>query len=458
MKKIKKSLSFFLTLALMLSAFSFTAFANAQADSCGENLEWTLEEGVLTISGTGEMTATPWEDQKDSIEKVVIGKGVTSILDGAFVQYTNLVEFIVDEENTAYSSLEGGLFNKDKTEFVRFPCGSPLEEYHLPLSVNKIGDEAFAYCKNIVKATNGGSITSLGERSFYDCDKLNSYHFCTGLKYIGKYAFADCDSLPDAFFHAWTVTIEEGAFSGCDKLSNIFMNYCHDVNIGDFAFADCPELWRLVLNMDKKFNIGKGAFVGCPKLVEFEVLTRDFYIGEKAFGYMSFDGDEKVENFTIIGYKNTDVESYTSENGFTFLDFETFPEYIDFTTYTLPNVRERTTVEFIEDRIKNNFVHVQWVYDKDRNLLHAYDILGTGSFFTRGDEGGCFTVIVKGDVDGTGTVDSADYLRIKSQFYNGEALTGVFYTAADVDNNGTVNTTDYLKVKSYFLGIYDLYA
>lgn len=30
--------------------------------TCGENLTWELKDGILTISGTGEMTQAPWLD------------------------------------------------------------------------------------------------------------------------------------------------------------------------------------------------------------------------------------------------------------------------------------------------------------------------------------------------------------------------------------------------------------
>ena len=59
MKK-KANLRFFgllLSLAMVLGCFTFASYAADETASgtCGENVTWTLEGGVLTISGSGEM-------------------------------------------------------------------------------------------------------------------------------------------------------------------------------------------------------------------------------------------------------------------------------------------------------------------------------------------------------------------------------------------------------------------
>jgi len=58
--------------------------------ACGDDLTWELDtEGTLTVSGTGDMwdytsSNAPWYSHRDSIKKVVIENGVTSIGAGAF--------------------------------------------------------------------------------------------------------------------------------------------------------------------------------------------------------------------------------------------------------------------------------------------------------------------------------------------------------------------------------------
>lgn len=64
---MKKVISLILALTLMLS-MAVTASAESGSGTCGDNLTWTLQNGVLTISGTGDMTdydgnaVSPWKE------------------------------------------------------------------------------------------------------------------------------------------------------------------------------------------------------------------------------------------------------------------------------------------------------------------------------------------------------------------------------------------------------------
>jgi hypothetical protein len=112
------------------------------------------------------------------LEAVYIGKGVSSIIDGAFSFGESLSDFFVSEENLYYSSVEGILFNKDKTELIAFPANktayytvpesvvkihadcfdySQLVEIIIPKTVCEIGEEAFGRCKRLEKITYGGT-------------------------------------------------------------------------------------------------------------------------------------------------------------------------------------------------------------------------------------------------------------------------------------------------------------
>lgn len=56
---------------------------------CGENTTWSVKNGILTISGRGEMGDSyeeplPWADFDDAVTKIVLGSDVTNIGGGAF--------------------------------------------------------------------------------------------------------------------------------------------------------------------------------------------------------------------------------------------------------------------------------------------------------------------------------------------------------------------------------------
>ncbi len=68
-----------------------------------------------------------------------------------------------------------------------------------------------------------------------------------------------------------------------------------------------------------------------------------------------------------------------------------------------------------------------------------------------------YLAVVMGDVDGSGIVDTTDYLRIKYYCLNTITLDSAYFEAADVDGSASIDSTDYLRIKAHFLGNFDLY-
>jgi len=67
--------------ALIVAICATTLAWADDSGSCGENVTYSFVEstGTLTISGTGDMSNSPWYSYRSSIKKVVINNGVTSI-------------------------------------------------------------------------------------------------------------------------------------------------------------------------------------------------------------------------------------------------------------------------------------------------------------------------------------------------------------------------------------------
>ncbi len=68
-----------------------------------------------------------------------------------------------------------------------------------------------------------------------------------------------------------------------------------------------------------------------------------------------------------------------------------------------------------------------------------------------------YTVIIKGDVNGDGTVNSSDILTLTAHVTASSRLSGVSLLAADVDYDGVVNSTDILSAKGHVVTISNLY-
>ncbi len=93
------------------------------------------------------------------------------------------------------------------------------------------------------------------------------------------------------------------------------------------------------------------------------------------------------------------------------------------------------------------------VTDKNGKELESSN-LGTGVVVKAGDT--VYKVVMKGDVDASGVVDSTDYLRLKKVFL-GDLPTpeGIYMYSADMDQNEKIDATDYLQIKKVFLGTFE---
>jgi hypothetical protein len=118
------------------------------AHKCGENATWELKDGVLTISGTGDMYdytqyhtgVAPWDDSRFFITKVVIEEGITKIGSGAFCDCDNLANVTIPKSVTSIGSM------------AFFGC-EKLSNVTIPASVTNIGYGAFDQCEMLSEIT-----------------------------------------------------------------------------------------------------------------------------------------------------------------------------------------------------------------------------------------------------------------------------------------------------------------
>ena len=149
-------------------------------------------------------------------------------------------------------------------------------------------------------------VTELGDRLFYDCDKLATITLPSGLKKIGNYTFYDCDKikeivLPDtleeigesAFYQCELLNTISGAssltrvkryaFQGCNRL-NTFIGPNNIQYVGDYAFQDCYN-WRNRFELLSIVEIGNGAFWGNYRIRTLILPDTLTSIGSSAFMY-----------------------------------------------------------------------------------------------------------------------------------------------------------------------------
>lgn len=92
-----------------------------------------------------------------SLEAVTILGGIKEIGECAFAKCEKLTAITVSLENENYSSLDGVLFTKDKSELICYPSGKTNSAYTIRSSVKKIHKMAFSGCAALTTVNYNGT-------------------------------------------------------------------------------------------------------------------------------------------------------------------------------------------------------------------------------------------------------------------------------------------------------------
>lgn len=203
----------------------------------------------------------------DRLTSVTIGNSVTTIGDEAFEWCGSLTGITVDVNNANYSSDSYGvLFNKNKTELIKYPAGNTRISYEIPDSVITIGNDAFKCCNNLTKVTIGSGVTTIGKYAFYNCDGLTDITIPDSVTTIGNYAFRSCYRLASVTIPDSVTTIGDNTFCYCESLTSVTIPEGVTA-IGDWAFYGCDSLTSITIP-DSVTAIGDRAFRYCDSLTD----------------------------------------------------------------------------------------------------------------------------------------------------------------------------------------------
>ncbi len=268
---------------------SVTSIGNYAFEYCENITSVTIPDSVTSIGFRVFSNCT-------SLTSITIPNSVTSISGEAFENCTSLTAINVASENSNYVSVNGVLYNKDKTTIICYPAGKKDNNYKIPDSVTEIDDYAFNGCISLSSVTIPNSVTSIGVYAFEYCASLKSITIPDSVPLVGPGAFSNCTNLT-------SVTIQNGV-----------------MYIGNEAFANCISLTGITIP-DSVTWIGRYSFDGCTSLTSITIPNSVTSIGKKAFGYY-YDYDMncgvKYNDFKIKCYSNTVGEQYAKDNGFTY--------------------------------------------------------------------------------------------------------------------------------------------
>ena len=235
----------------MANATEIVASGYCGAEGDGSNLKWTLDsEGTLTISGTGAMKSydqndSPWQ-WNNSIKKLVLEEGITSLGDKAFIGCKNI---------------KGKL--------------------NIPNSVKEFGYWVFAWCENLSgEIVISENVEKIDTNPFLGCAGLTKVILHENNKnfYTDGYILYDADKTMVIF---GVNSSEKNGIIIKDGVTQI----CQD------AFRECTDIkGELILPSSVK-KIKRWAFMGCTGLTgDINIPEGTTTVEYNAFCYSGFDG------------------------------------------------------------------------------------------------------------------------------------------------------------------------
>lgn len=202
--------------------------------TCGDNLTWKLDdEGTLTISGKGAMTewvnidSAPWKTYSNTINKVVIQPGVTSIGKNAFSLCTNLESITIPKSVT---SIGWGAFQE---------CGS-LKSITIPEGVTSIGDSAFEDCRGLTSISLPESVIKIGNYAFKSTALTGKFVIPSGVTKIGDGLFENCQKLTEVVIPDGITFIGPYAFKYTGITSFVIPDGIQTINVDTF-YGTCLD-------------------------------------------------------------------------------------------------------------------------------------------------------------------------------------------------------------------------
>lgn len=290
---MKKIISFMLSFVILVTSIVGIGITVSASDlpvsgKCGTNAFWKYDSksSTVTLFGDGavydyDVGSQFWIDittgEKFDIKHLIIKEGITSVGKCTFYGCTELLsislpdslteigfsafgncfnletvnipanlktsfdysglaylynykEINVDDSNNQYSSLDGVLFNKNKTELIKYPQNKTDKSYTVPDTVKKIDSKAFYNNHYLETVKIPSSVKEIEIYAFADCLSLNNIDL-NKIEKIGDYAFEKCNNLKTVTVPKAVSYIGENPFRECQSLEMIKVdsenpNYC----------------------------------------------------------------------------------------------------------------------------------------------------------------------------------------------------------------------------------------
>lgn len=192
------------------------------------NKSYRLPDETKTMSGNWPFYKVEYLEVVDINQVTTVEKFVDYYSGGApevstvFLICNKLTEIKVSENNPAFSTIDGVLFDKQKGCLEAYPSGSKRETYIIPDGVKSIRYGAFNWGQYLTSVTVPASVKTFGENAFINSFPLKEIHLKSSTpptleKSIGTFDFKEFEG---------TIFVPEGTLSAY-RSANVWSKYAN---------------------------------------------------------------------------------------------------------------------------------------------------------------------------------------------------------------------------------------
>ena len=246
----------------------------------------------------------------EALKKLVITSGHLNngaIGVGSFAGCSALERIEVADDLEDYSSQDGILYDKEKTQVIFVPRAIK-GAVTLPESVIKIGEEAFRGCSSLESIVIPEGVSEIGYRAFEDCTSLIEVKWnvinCIVHTSESYPLFKNCSALTTVILGENVQTIPEYAFRGCCSLTSIAIPKSV-TSIGYDAFRNCPKLVEVWNYSELPIEKGEYSYGSVAYYAKY-VYTTDIKSKQTVTddGYIFFEDGEEIY---LLGHKGNET-------------------------------------------------------------------------------------------------------------------------------------------------------